>query len=68
MRGEETDGESREVKEGNLYTERLKVVERKGERVQNKQRKVWINQREGGAAGAKQKAEQYIFSLWREAN
>lgn len=29
MRGEETDGESREVKEGNLYTGRVKVV--KGE-------------------------------------
>ena len=34
-------------------------------RVQNKQKKVWINQLEGGA---KQKAEQYIFSLWREEN
>lgn len=30
--------------------------------------KVLINQREGGVAGAKQNAEHYIFSLWREEN
>lgn len=51
-----------------ICTERLRMGAREREHVQNKQRKVWIKRREGGAAGAKQKAEQYIFSLWREEN
>lgn len=60
MRGAKMDGESREVKERNVL---LTLNAGENDRVQNKQKTV--DKPAERATGAKQKALQYIFSLWR---